>query len=929
MNKKELEEILQSYKNIERANKFSVTKSVNFNMAWGIKGHFYIDEGNKMWCVPHFSQWSNKFIKEKTVFHLFSDIKGFEIQDESKKIISTTSKTSGGLGSAAVGGLLFGVPGAIVGGMTGGRRTKEYASTTLDKHFIIHIILDDIAIPCVDIYCDDKKAINEITSILYLIIEKNNEEKNNKKSDEKELKLAQQDIVNNSSKVADTLKKFKELLDIGAITQEEFDNEKRQLLHVEKDVDAENILTEKVVEEPKIATEVVAEESKVITEIYTDKPKVTTDSNLNIKYCINCGAQLKKNSNFCTNCGHKTNSNILQNTKYANKKMASESEELGNNANRYDFNAVNKNGSSFKGKFNSFLKSYIFIWIVFLLILPIFSCVSIVGLTVLRLIATQKHKLNKEKFLYKFIEASRIEIFFRGLIAWTLILCGFVFLFIDAIGVGVFWMLCGISCFESIYKKIKPEKIKKICRILLPLILFLIPIVFLINSGITEVNFSSEIKDIGIGEKVEAEFSTNLKENNPENFTWTSSDNAIVSIDNKGVMTGLSEGSAIVTIESKNGKSDTLQVNVKYIEAKEIAIDVNDKIFVGEDIPLRLLVTPSNATNRETIWEIDNKEIADIKDGFIKAKSLGSIILKAISENGISTQKEIEIGCYPVQSLKINVEDIVVVGNEYDVNFDISPNNIKKEFFEISSSNPKIVKIEENKILPLTSGKVTLKVRYLDGTEYSKEITSIVEVESVKFNNDSLELKKDNTSKLKVTISPANASDKSLTWISSNPNIASVDENGNVKGMGKGSTTISAMSQNGKVAECIVSVKEKSPVTINNFRYTVDYVGGVEWTFSLTNNTKKTINYITLKWYCFNGVGDLIYDSITWDNYVSLRYTGPLKPGATSSTRRNMTKFYNSSYKSSKISDIVIEYEDGTKETIKNSDFPLYYGITN
>ena len=50
-----------------------------------------------------------------------------------------------------------------------------------------------------------------------------------------------------------TIISFKELLDIGVITQEEFDNEKRQLLHVEKDVDAENILTEIVVEENNLS----------------------------------------------------------------------------------------------------------------------------------------------------------------------------------------------------------------------------------------------------------------------------------------------------------------------------------------------------------------------------------------------------------------------------------------------------------------------------------------------------------------------------------------------------------------------------------------------------------------------------------------------------------------------------------------------------
>jgi hypothetical protein len=62
---------------------------------------------------------------------------------------------------------------------------------------------------------------------------------------------------------------------------------------------------------------------------------------------------------------------------------------------------------------------------------------------------------------------------------------------------------------------------------------------------------------------------------------------------------------------------------------------------------------------------------------------------------------------------------------------------------------------------------------------------------------------------------------------------------------------------------------------------------------------------------------------------VAVKYTGPLKAGATTSRKRNLTRFYNSSYKSSKISELIVEYDDGTKETIKNADFNLYYGITN
>ena len=109
----------------------------------------------------------------------------------------------------------------------------------------------------------------------------------------------------------------------------------------------------------------------------------------------------------------------------------------------------------------------------------------------------------------------------------------------------------------------------------------------------------------------------------------------------------------------------------------------------------------------------------------------------------------------------------------------------------------------------------------------------------------------------------------------------------------------------------------------------MDYVGGVEWTFSITNNTEKVINYIKIKWDCFNAVGDPIYDEISWKNYVGLTYTGPLKPHKNSGTKRNMTKFYNSSYASATLSYIEIIYEDGTTKVIEGVDLASYENLIN
>lgn len=123
---------------------------------------------------------------------------------------------------------------------------------------------------------------------------------------------------------------------------------------------------------------------------------------------------------------------------------------------------------------------------------------------------------------------------------------------------------------------------------------------------------------------------------------------------------------------------------------------------------------------------------------------------------------------------------------------------------------------------------------------------------------------------------------------------------------------------------CNETIKKQSPVTFIGMKYTIDYVGGVEWTFKIKNNTKKEIKYVTFQWTCYNAVGDPIRDQISGKTYVRIRVTGPIAAGKTTSSKCNATKFYNHSYASMVWNEITVEYMDGTIETI-NEYYTGYY----
>lgn len=92
--------------------------------------------------------------------------------------------------------------------------------------------------------------------------------------------------------------------------------------------------------------------------------------------------------------------------------------------------------------------------------------------------------------------------------------------------------------------------------------------------------------------------------------------------------------------------------------------------------------------------------------------------------------------------------------------------------------------------------------------------SKLIAVKKLELNNLELYLVEGETDNIIATISPNNATDKNIEWHSSNSEIAEVN-NGKITAIGRGNTTITAISSNGKVATCQVFICP------NSFTYTV------------------------------------------------------------------------------------------------------------
>ena len=151
----------------------------------------------------------------------YEDIMTFELLEDGSSV------TKGGLGRAVAGGLLFGGVGAIVGGITGGKKSKGICNSLKLK-----ITVNDISNPAV--YVNLINTATKTKSLTYKILYKSAQDALSTLQiicdtieSEKASTITTQ---GNSPSAADEILKFKKLLDEGVITQEEFDAKKKQLL---------------------------------------------------------------------------------------------------------------------------------------------------------------------------------------------------------------------------------------------------------------------------------------------------------------------------------------------------------------------------------------------------------------------------------------------------------------------------------------------------------------------------------------------------------------------------------------------------------------------------------------------------------------------------------------------------------------------------
>lgn len=170
---------------------------------------------------------------------------------------------------------------------------------------------------------------------------------------------------------------------------------------------------------------------------------------------------------------------------------------------------------------------------------------------------------------------------------------------------------------------------------------------------------------------------------------------------------------------------------------------------------------------------------------------------------------------YKVTGVSLSPSTLTLnVGVEATLTPTITPDNATDKSVKWESSDTSIAMVDTSgKVTAVAQGTATITVTTADGGKTATCEVTVTQpaktpVTSVTLDKTSLTLDVGGSFTLTATVKPDNATNKAVKWSSSNENVATVDQNGNVKAVGAGTATITAAASDGsgKTATCEVTV---------------------------------------------------------------------------------------------------------------------------
>ena len=346
-----------------------------------------------------------------------------------------------------------------------------------------------------------------------------------------------------------------------------------------------------------------------------------------------------------------------------------------------------------------------------------------------------------------------------------------------------------------------------------------------------------------------------------QKLIWTSSRPDIATVDNEGVVTGKKVGTTRITASTTDGTNlkASVDVNIQPLKVETMAFaEPSVSIVKTENKTIKLTLNSEEVANKSMVWTSSDESVATVVqnpnssyplEAIVTAHKIGKATIKAEAQDGsgISATCEVEVTPLMVSDFSLLTASVVkTIPTQLEVK--VSPAEADNKKLKWTSLTPDIATVTEDGMLTgLKMGTAQIKAEALDGSNISKtfnvEVTGLP-VSSISLPTTPVSVVKTKTGKIKVVVEPLESDNQKLTWMSSRPDIATVDNEGVVTGKKVGTTRITASTTDGTNLKASVDVNIE-PLKVETMAFaepSVSIVKTEDKTITLTLNSEEVDN---------------------------------------------------------------------------------------
>ena len=335
------------------------------------------------------------------------------------------------------------------------------------------------------------------------------------------------------------------------------------------------------------------------------------------------------------------------------------------------------------------------------------------------------------------------------------------------------------------------------------------------------------------------------------NITWSASGlPAGLTLDKTtGTISGTptTAGQSTVTVTAANSAGSiekTFTLNIKAVPVTSVKLNKNTLYLVVDGTEtLTATVEPKNATDQTLTWSSDKPEIAKVENGVVTAVASGTATITATANGGSGISATCEVTVEPktytiqVAPAELTFDAVQVgytqpaaqtititnTGNQQvtvklpiATNFDIAAGKgFENGSATIEPNGTATFTVQPKAGLAVGEYEEALTVSNQNAGEVTLTLTfqvNPVPVSGLTLNQNTLALFAGDSATLTAAVTPENATNKTLTWSSSNTAVATVDQSGKVTAVAPGTAAITVTTNDGsgKVASCPVTVTAKT-----------------------------------------------------------------------------------------------------------------------